>query len=292
MKVSAKNSNLMVWAVVGVALIYAGTTFGLIPSNWLPAGAGGGDSIIVNTESNQAGISVSCWDISETATTGGYQADVQIFNGESKVADDDTSGGQKTYDVNQGFVSGQTLTVKCYNNSDSGAYEESKTVTLSKGMNSVSLPMMIVGNPSVSFYNNAGSATLDLVANERDTLKFDTTTSSTKTYYFNPVFGYKTSTGSIMDEITEITMSNGVTVSCDPYALSGYSKCIQIQGVVSGLNPISGGLAGFTCGASDCAGDISYKVVDGVPASAVGTASVDQSDAYDTTGTTGTITIT
>lgn len=300
-----KNKDLMtygLWLFLAVGVVFLAKETGL-GEKYLPelfAGnaiqSGGGDTLVL--EDNAVGMTVTCYDASKSPSTGGKAGTVQVYDGTTKVLEQDTSSaGVATWATTSGLKGGHTYNVRCLNNSNNGMYEARQDVNLETGkIASPNIAVQLVGDPRITIYNTDGSNDVTLGTNDRKSIKFDLDTDNDQEAYYRPILAFKDNTtngASVVSEITTITASGGVEVGCDAYAANGYVKCVQLtsQDYVSSANPITGGIIYFSNGATATAGTLDVLVQDGVPFEGVGVGAVNRADAYDTTTATTTIDI-
>lgn len=302
-----QNTMNTLWMLAAVAVILVGGSS--IYDRWINpvpslagVSTGGGQDINIFTDDKTRALDVVCYDVTGTADMNGVSSVVKVARNGQVIKDSTTTTGAVTYDVNQGFRIGDQLSVRCLNNTDIGYYENRKDLILSETTGVINIPVHAVGTPQVTVYNTAGqipTQQVALAANGVANIKADIDTSSELAYYYRPILAFKdnsTNGGSIVSELTKITISGGVgdggVVSCDSYALSGYVRCVQVATDFVSAGSLKTIPIQLTCGSSDCAGVLDWKIVDGVPYESNGVANINLADSYDSGSVTGSITVT
>jgi hypothetical protein len=239
------------------------------------------------SQDNSAGVDVTVYDIESDPINGKVPATI-IVGG--KVNADDADG-VVSYDLDQGFKAGQTITISAYNNSDTGYYRNDVQVTLKAGTNTVNVPVKKVGTivPKLGS-SKATSASITVGNNGLESEDIILIASQKEQYFSQPVVACKDTasegTPIGLGNVTDIYMSGFDSVDCDKDVLSGYQFCMQSQKDYITTDDYYSGLISVDAGNDkDPVGNVTCVIQDGVPYEDAGTLNINDADAYDSTGT-------
>lgn len=281
-----KKDMYMLLAIGVVGLLVA--QMGLIPGVSPPfAPSAGTPETPITVSENKASLTASCYDEDLGLDNGRVAVSMLEVqkNGNVIYSQADTDG-TVLLDVDQGFVAGDSVVVRCRNNSDDGYYENRVTSTLAKGVNSVNVPMKKVGDIVVGM---PSTVTVAMSANNLKSFDVDYSTDTDKEHFYQPIVACKGEGTTLDGEIEDVYTSAGTKVSCDNKVLSSYRWCTQLDAVdVSVKAPLDDIKLWIDSTSTDPAGNLNCTVVDGTPYAGAGIANINDADSYDSDGYTST----
>lgn len=246
----------------------------------------------VTVSDNTATLSLACYDAELGIDNGKVGAQIEVQKGGVPVYPLTNDGdGVVTLDANQGFKEGDAITVRCLNNSDTGYYENRVQKTLTKGVNSVAVPVKKVGTviPSVT------SGTVAITAAGSGSMEYDLDITTQRQFFHNPVIGVRDQATNVnaaisSGNITSMTCTGGHTVPCDTDTAGGYVFCCQLDlagEYLSTSTSVSDAKIFLYAGtAADPIGNLTATIFDSIPFGTVdGGLSINHANAYDTTNT-------
>jgi hypothetical protein len=284
-----KQKNWMMLGLV-VAVVLLANAYGYVKIPSVGAGTAPGTAPGSGGGGGVATVSVACYDVDQGLDNGKVGAQVEVDKGGVPVYPlTNAATGVVTLDANQGYHAGDTVVVRCLNNSATGYYENRVTTTLQSGVNAVAVPLHKVGTGQVA----VTSLTAAIGSGGSNWIEYDLSMTAQRQYLYKPILAIKdsatnTNTAISSGNITSISCSGGHTVSCDTDAISGYNFCCQLDApeFVSTNAIVSKGKINLYAGnAKDPIGNLTMKIYNSVPYPTFdGQASINRAIAYQSTG--------
>lgn len=263
-----------------IALILAAVLVGVYLKIIPMGGLQGTPDQPVTLQENKAAVTAICYDETSDATNGKVAADITVLKtGQQDGKTTNEGDGVVTYDLNAGYQAGDSVTVRCINNSDDGYYRNEVQKTLVIGENTIAVPVKHVGDISVT----ASASTLAVAANEMKSIDLDISADTQREYYNRPIVACKGEAGSLDGEVKSITISGFTSVGCDVDTLSGYTWCNQLDTpeYLSTSAIVDDAKFWVEATSSNPAGNLNCSIVDGVPYGGAGVAAINRANSYD-----------